>query len=500
MFSSSLEAVFRGADQDLITEVFVVGILLTFAIVVGLAVTRKARRLVAYAPALLTTLGILGTFTGIFCGLLNFDTAQIDASIPELLAGMKMAFLTSVLGISATVLFKVVEAVLPVANEVVKRDQVTPRDVYEAISRQGEQLQALTKAIGGDTEGSLVGQIKLMRSDLRDSQAESAARQREFAEKLWAQLRGFADMMSKSATEQVINALKEVIVEFNQRLTEQFGDNFKRLDESVKKLVDWQAEYRGQLEEMIKLYGVGVQAIDATRVAVESIGAETGRIPENMRALAGVLETNQHQISELNRHLDAFAKMRDAAVAAVPQIQHQVEEVATQLRDGAERMHKIMLEGATEFADSVGRTNSGLSSMAREIASTSEAIAEEVETVLQKLQTSTDRIQSGVATTIATAMEGAQAAVKDMSTSTQQTSAEILEMIRKSTDHAIRGVEVSVESALRSAAEGVNKQFELANEGMRQALDVAFRDMGTALASIVGHIRREFDGNVRRVA
>src|SRR5690606_19548388 len=207
---------------------------------------------------------------------------------------------------------------------------------------------ALAKAIGGETEGSLVGQAKLMRSDLRDFQSQNAERQREFAEKLWAQLRDFADMMSRSATEQVINALKEVIVEFNTRLTEQFGENFKRLDESVKKLVDWQAEYRQQMEQMIELYGEGVRSIDSTKIAVEGIRSEASRIPEDMRALAGVLEVKQHQITELNRHLEAFTQVRDAAVAAVPQIQAQVDDVGRQLRDGAEKMRTVMLEGATE--------------------------------------------------------------------------------------------------------------------------------------------------------
>ncbi|RMD63219.1 hypothetical protein D6833_05875, partial [Candidatus Parcubacteria bacterium] len=48
-----------------------------------------------------------------------------------------------------------------------------------------------------------------------------------FAKDLWRQMESFGEMLSKSATEQVINALKDVISDFNQNLTEQFGDNFK---------------------------------------------------------------------------------------------------------------------------------------------------------------------------------------------------------------------------------------------------------------------------------
>lgn len=61
-------------------------------------------------------------------------------------------------------------------------------------------------------------------------------------------------MLSKSATEQVINALKEVISDFNDNLLEQFGDNFKQLNVAVLELVKWQENYRQQLEQMMVQY------------------------------------------------------------------------------------------------------------------------------------------------------------------------------------------------------------------------------------------------------
>ena len=53
-------------------------------------------------------------------------------------------------------------------------------------------------------------------------------------------------MMSKLATEQVIAALKTVIQDFNNNLTEQFGENFKQLNTAVLELVTWQENYKQQ--------------------------------------------------------------------------------------------------------------------------------------------------------------------------------------------------------------------------------------------------------------
>jgi hypothetical protein len=47
---------------------------------------------VANGPAILTTTGIFATFLGIAIGLSEFDTTNVQASVPSLLAGLKTAF------------------------------------------------------------------------------------------------------------------------------------------------------------------------------------------------------------------------------------------------------------------------------------------------------------------------------------------------------------------------------------------------------------------------
>ena len=56
-------------------------------------------------PSVFTTLGVLGTFIGIFLGLMNFNVEKITESIPTLLGGLKTAFLTSIIGIILSLIF-----------------------------------------------------------------------------------------------------------------------------------------------------------------------------------------------------------------------------------------------------------------------------------------------------------------------------------------------------------------------------------------------------------
>ena len=66
-------------------------------------------------PNLLTSLGILGTFMGLYRGLstLNFtDAAKLIEGIPNLLSGMRFAFGTSVAGISCSLVFNMLNRIL----------------------------------------------------------------------------------------------------------------------------------------------------------------------------------------------------------------------------------------------------------------------------------------------------------------------------------------------------------------------------------------------------
>ncbi len=54
---------------------------------------------------------------------------------------------------------------------------------------------------------------------------------------------------------EVLSALEVVVKDFNNNLTEQFGDNFKQLNEAVKNMIVWQENYKSHIkqgEESIK--------------------------------------------------------------------------------------------------------------------------------------------------------------------------------------------------------------------------------------------------------
>ncbi|NUW71941.1 hypothetical protein HOP38_05410 [Vibrio mediterranei] len=380
-----------------ISDAFILIIAALMIVSIALSAIGKAPRLTASTANLLTSLGILGTFAGIVVGLMDFDPKNIDGSIESLLSGLKTAFLTSLVGMAGSIVYKAILGVLPKREESVEKS-VGPDEIYtvmsqqlEASNKQLESSSELLSAIRGDSDSSLTSQIKNLRTDVTDgnrqlnSHLENFSQSNEkFRAELWVKMDEFGELLSKSATEQVINALKEVIVEFNDKLTEQFGENFKRLDESVKKLVDWQENYKLQLEDMANKYQLGVDAISSTEKSVASINERAESIPQTMEKLHHVMELGHGQVTELEHRLEAFKDLRDKAVEAMPQIREQMDSTMAVIGDSvkaASTHYESMLVESQKIIDNFSTTaNQSVETMRTNLEEGAVKVSSELET------------------------------------------------------------------------------------------------------------------------
>lgn len=57
----------------------------------------------------IVSVGVLGTFVGIFIGLQSFDPSDIINSVNDILVGLKTAFFTSIVGMSVATVLSIVE-------------------------------------------------------------------------------------------------------------------------------------------------------------------------------------------------------------------------------------------------------------------------------------------------------------------------------------------------------------------------------------------------------
>lgn len=528
MLAQLFEHLFQSIDSTLVTNIFIWAVIFVFCAAWWCDHKNIHNKFREYAPTLMGALGILGTFIGIIIGLLNFNTESIDTSIPVLLGGLKTAFITSIVGMFFAILFNGLDAFF-FAN---KRRQleadipasVTPEHIHQELKEQNKHLVKLIAGMSGSEEGSIVAQIKLLRNEISDTSRAQISNHSNFSNKLWEQLQQFADLMAKGATEQIIDALRQVIIDFNNDLTEQFGENFKALDTSVKKLVDWQENYKNQVEQMGEQYQQSVESLVETRKAVAGIWEECKEIPLAMAELRDVLQVNQHQIGELSRHLEIFVAIRDKATDVLPEIQTKMSEVGELLKLGAanvsasleqtsqqilsnaDSMRVALDEGTEGFRQSVTQTQQAFASMAHDVSNSSETLTSALGDTITEMKQSGDEFLKSLEThsrELHRNMEQNTTNVIDMFNKTgekfnQQLSSNADNMfgsMQSSFDKASAGLTSQVKESIEKFGSSINEQLHAFEQATEREMNREMQSLGNALLSI----SKGFVGNYERL-
>lgn len=297
----------------------------------------KPRHFIDSIPTLLTSIGILGTFFGIVLALLAFDDSDIKSHINDIISGMKTAFITSVTGLLLSIILKIWASIHQDKSENLDLDQVDASNILKFIEHH------LTEQTNTQKKTAVIHEELLQALTTHHEYVKQNNQQ--FAANLWDKLEKTAQILTKSATEEVILALNQLIKDFNHQLTEQFGENFKQLNHAVFELIQWQENYKQQLEQMQVQYQNHTNAVAATQQAIDNIHDNLSHIahhaqsiPDSMERLAVAIELSHTQIDTLYDHLAAFADMKDKAVAALPSLSEQIDTMLQGMDDASQKL------------------------------------------------------------------------------------------------------------------------------------------------------------------
>ncbi|MEI6746589.1 MAG: hypothetical protein WCL34_11565, partial [Methylococcaceae bacterium] len=180
----------------------VIGLLLLLALF-GTTVSKnqKIKHFAKQSPAILATVGIFFSFCGITYGLMGLDLSpeHIKDSIPNLLDGLKVKFIASLMGIAASIIvritqsFSIAEEIAEVnvddkivgllgdihkvlANSANNSPEALLQELKQAIDelpiefrKQTTLLDSIKSSLAGEGDASVTTQLGKLRSDMRDS-------------------------------------------------------------------------------------------------------------------------------------------------------------------------------------------------------------------------------------------------------------------------------------------------------------------------------------------
>ena len=375
-------------------QFFVTLILLTLGI--GLSSRHRAMTnqqapstLLRMLPTLCTSLGILGTFFGIYLGLLEFDPQDIRQSVPVLLDGMKTAFVTSLLGIGSGLILKIQYAHLDGKQAAQNPDTsddpiVLLKGIKEAVSDTNE---VLTACFRGDEEYSMLSQMKLIRSEITKTRTD-----------LVKAFQDFAEDFAEQGTAQLIEALEEVMGRFNALLNDLVQSAFDDLKVSVEHLNKWQSDHREHLEMLSNKLTTTLDALWSVSHRLEESAEHIKGLDQEMTSIAQALESLaldgeqlanasadlKRQNQQLQASLEAIAAVGEEAKAVVPSLNTHLTEYTDKLASSLDKQRSQISETLRSLEQSVEQSAQGIQSMQSEHKQAVEANIKNLATTLDE--------------------------------------------------------------------------------------------------------------------
>ena len=233
------------------------------------------RRWIEQIPSFVSTLGVLGTFWGITVGLLDFDSKNLEASIPELLDGLKTAFFTSLAGmIGSLFLSRIVSSYYDKQDEGVSDINLAAGEIVKAV-----------KAMSDSNRETL--------HELKSQAIQQANNQNAFYETCGSLLNGIKESINVSQ-----NKVQSLLLQ-SQAQTTNLSDIKKHtngISKNVDRIVD---KGNKQFNTMEEVKGV----LKKTSSDISKMASDMGEMTETTSAIANIEEEVSNEVKKFGDKL-----------------------------------------------------------------------------------------------------------------------------------------------------------------------------------------------------
>lgn len=343
------------ANLSMVTWVLVIIMLLLVGYFHGPSYSLQT---VKNAPSILTSFGIFGTFLGIAFGLMQFDSADIESSVPTMIDGLGVAVWSSITGILGALSIRLRFAIQTIHN------------ASEPTSKQ-TSVADLNNSLGNLNEN--LSQLRL--EGVEQSSAMLASNQ------------SYREKMVAANTEALTSAVTTVMTEFNSRIEVQYGENFKEFNASLGKLLEWQRTYANQLDDMLRVQESSLKVIDHASESYEAMIAHSKEFNAIASSLGELLGGLEKQTSNLEGYLSGLSSLVGQATEGLPALGSYVEELTEKLSSSIEKNNEtlsgVLTQAAKDIAETVDEVTTSLASSVNQAHG---GLAEHVETMTNKTQ------------------------------------------------------------------------------------------------------------------
>lgn len=279
------------------------------------------------APSILTSFGIFGTFLGIALGLSQFDSSDIEGSVPLMIDGLGVAVWSSIVGILGALSIRLRHSVQSIQQS------------------RGEAEKAVSVA---DLNATLIA-LNANLDRLREESKSDAA-------SLLASTQAYQSSMVEANTDALTTAIATVMTEFNSRIEVQYGENFQKFNAALGHLLEWQQTYSGQLQAMLESQQASIKVIDYASQSYQQMIAHSQEFNRVAASLGDLLKGLEQQTSNLEGYLSGLSGLVGQASEGLPALADYVNELTHKLSHSIEQNNSSLSQILTKAAQDISTT------------------------------------------------------------------------------------------------------------------------------------------------
>ncbi|HFQ5208945.1 TPA: hypothetical protein ACGVAJ_002339 [Vibrio vulnificus] len=461
-------------------------------------------------PALLTSIGITGTFLGITLGLSEFtmagDSKALLASAAELLEGMKTAFYTSLAGLGTSALFMVW---MKISSSVLAKAQ---KELISTLSSQYFEASPIYYLKNMSNEGQ---------KEVLEAQLRSASAMELMGEKMEATSQSLAQLGTSFNGEVIAKQISTALAEsIETSMTPMLGE----IKQELSALKDIKEQSQKELVELLiqemksELIAPVAEELSKTSAAVTSSNEITSQLNSNIERVVTSTSETVDTINEFQKEtmlkLQSFAESLKGILAsfkedtqgAMTSIASEVNTMLNNASQGMDSQRVAFEQSADKAASAFEGMKNSLEAALDERQSAEKDLFENVtgriNDLLSDISNSFESQTSVLAQTGETASQMMTQAQKDFEMSVQQRREEESKMfvevesrLSNLVENAAKGIE-NQQYAFEQSADKASSAFE----GMKNSLEAALDERQSAEKVLFENVTGRINGLLSEIS
>lgn len=350
--------------QSIIYGLFSIWIIFSIFYILKISIQRDPEKVNYYLyesiPNVFTTIGVLGTFIGIFFGLQTFDVNNINESIPILLEGLKTAFSTSILGIifsllfakiSHLILFQIEKKAKKNIKNLTNKSNITMEDKLNELTNIVNIILTTIAQEQRETKHTIIEQKNLFIDWITTKKSQY----KQFNEMLNTNLTTIAQhqkQTQQTITEQVSDKL-QILSQEQQNIEKVIIEQTEALKEIELKQIERSDLFQQQLQHKFDEFSQ-LLAKNNTEALVEVMKNVTKEFNKQMTTLISRLV--QENFQELNNSVERLNSWQQENKQMVTTLTEQFKQVSNNIQQSSQALKQIT-EHTTKLISDGGYLN-----------------------------------------------------------------------------------------------------------------------------------------------